>query len=946
MLECICVRLWSSCFFVRVHVQQLSAKKVAMSGTTRGQEPKTPDLLIRMLRLRPRPTSRKKLRQVDLAALVGVDTRTVQQWENGERLPSPESLQRLITAFVDEKIFLPGEEKAEALQLWEAVSQAYEDRPGIYRIYPPFDEQWFDILFKKRVQDLSAPPSSSSDAKSHETPGMVGAGLVPPRESPLISPRESPLIPPRHELVPAQHKTPTNVPTRLSSFIGRQSEMVEIQQLLTTTSLVTLTGSGGCGKTRLALQIATRQLDIYTDGVWFVELAALTEPSLVPYAVLTALTLSEQPDQTPLETLISFLSTKNALLVLDNCEHLIDACATFTETLLSSCPTLHILATSREALNIPGEAIWRVPSLSLPSLPPTTSTSHVATRESGHVSTHQSLSTLVSQSEAVQLFVERTRTILPHFTLTDQNAPAIVHICQRLDGLPLALELAAARTNVLSVEQIAERLEDRFLLLTAGRRTAIPRHQTLRAAIDWSYALLTEQEQTLFQRLSIFMGGCTLDAVESICADPAEENENGEERIKREEILDLLAGLVNKSLVMMEEQAETRYHLLETMIRYGWEQLEERKAQLSTAGRIIRPGMVGAELNPTPTIQQRHAHYYLAFVEQAEAKFRSSKREEVLELVQAEYENLRAAWQWSQLHNDDEQIAGRIAGALYWFWLHRGSCSEGRNWLEKTLPKLRAKEPGETLAKVLHGTGVLAWTQGDSATALVLAEEGLSVARQIGHTALLASSLRLLAHILLGRGELTTAQQFAQESVEQARASGDAWQQASSLNTLGKVLSAQRAYAEAEQLYTESITLFRTVGDNWELTEPLRNLGHAAFLQGAYERAANNYQQSIALCQELRGAWFLSRGLEGLATVLSAQSDYIRATTLLGAAETLRASVGASIMPAMRTDYEQTLATLQHQLDQPEYRKAWEQGQAMSAEQVIAYALADRQNNA
>src|SRR5215207_1535500 len=339
-----------------------------------------------------------------------------------------------------------------------------------------------------------------------------------------------------------------NLPLELSSFVGRERALAEVERSLENTRLLTLMGSGGCGKTRLALAVASELVGGLEDGVWLVELAPLADPSLVPQAVASTLGVREQPGRSLTETLCDYLRSKKMLLVLDNCEHLIEACATLAEALLRSCPELRVLATSREALGINGEVAWPVPSLSLPDV-----------RRLPDIES-------LPQYESARLFVERAVAVKPDFVLTEQNAAVVAQVCYRLDGIPLAIELAAARTKVLSVEEIADRLTESFALLSAGGRTARPRQHTLHATMDWSHELLSRKERTLFRRLSVFAGGFSLEAVESVCI--------GED-VERDEVLGLLSHLVDKSLVVArEEGGETRYRLLETVRQYGREKLE------------------------------------------------------------------------------------------------------------------------------------------------------------------------------------------------------------------------------------------------------------------------------------------------------------------------------------------------------------------------------------
>ena len=429
-----------------------------------------------------------------------------------------------------------------------------------------------------------------------------------------------------------------NLPLELSSFVGREKELAEVKRLLENNRLLTLTGSGGCGKTRLALAAAGELVEGFADGVWLVELASLADASLVPQAVASTLGVREQTGRSPTESLSDYLGSKRVLLVLDNCEHLVEACAELAEALLHSCPELRILATSREALGITGEVAWLVPSLSLPDL------RRLPAVES------------LYQYESARLFVERTTAVNPTFALTEQNASAVAQVCYRLDGIPLAIELAAARTKVLTVEQIAVRLDDSFGLLSAGSRTAMPRQRTLHATMDWSHELLPDEERALFRRLAVFAGGFTLEAAESVCS--------GED-LERDEVLDLLSHLVDKSLVVAwEVSGEARYRLLETVQQYAWEKLSE-------------PG-------ETERFRERHAGYYLALAEEAEPELKGAGQVAWLERLEWERDNLRAAMAWL-LERGALEEAARLGWALWLFWGIRAHFAEGRRWMEQAL---------------------------------------------------------------------------------------------------------------------------------------------------------------------------------------------------------------------------------------------------------------------
>ena len=426
---------------------------------------------------------------------------------------------------------------------------------------------------------------------------------------------------------------PNNLPRQLTSFIGREKEIAEVKRLFSTAYLVTLTGSGGAGKTRLALQVVADMVEGYPDGVWLAALAPIADPALVPKTVATAVGVPEQPGRDMTDTLLDALRPKALLLVLDNCEHLLAACRDLAAALLRTCPHLRILATSREGLGMPGETLWRVPSLSVPEdirhpLPP---------------------EELVLY-DAVRLFVDRAVAITPSFAVTYETAPAVARVCQRLDGIPLAIELAAARVKVLAVEQIAARLDDRFRLLTGGSQLVLPRHQTLRGAIDWSYNLLLESERVLLRRLSVFAGGWTLEAAESVCAGGS---------VEAAAILDLLTSLVDKSLVLAEtKRGEARYRLLETVRQYGNDRLQE-----------------AAELTD---LQRWHFDWYLGLAERAEPELGGPHEDVWGERLEEEHANLRSALEWGMTQDVNGEPVLRLAGALGYFWNRRAHVSEGR----------------------------------------------------------------------------------------------------------------------------------------------------------------------------------------------------------------------------------------------------------------------------
>jgi len=492
--------------------------------------------------------------------------------------------------------------------------------------------------------------------------------------------------------------SPNNLPVQLTSFIGRQKEMAEIKGLLNAARLVTLTGSGGCGKTRLSLQAAGEALTNFTHGVWLVELAPLADPGLVPQTLIAVLNLREDNQRASLQVLADYLRAKNILLVLDNCEHVIEACAQLSEALLQACPKLKILASSREALGIAGEMPYRVQSLKTPN--------------------PEQLPSLEALSEmaAVRLFLERAAIVKPDFTLTKDNAAFVAQICFRLDGIPLAIELAAARVKVLSPEQIAARLDDRFRLLTGGSRTALPRQQTLRAMIDWSYSLLSEPEKTLFRRLAVFVGGWTLEAAEQVCA--------GQNDILSHDILDLLTRLVDKSLVFSEEsRGEIRYHRLETIRQYAREKFFE-----TDEAEIIR---------------NQHLAYYVKFAEIAEGHMRGRARAAWTHRLEAEQDNLRTAMEWGLARNPESAL--RIAASLPVFWMAGGFSAEGFRWIQQSMveymEKIGEDEQPSLRAKGLGGLAFLYISLGDNTNGKRVAEQSVELFRQSQDKSGLAYSL-------------------------------------------------------------------------------------------------------------------------------------------------------------------------------------------------------------
>ena len=774
-----------------------------------------------------------------------------------------------------------------------------------------------------------------------------------------------------------------NLPIPLSSFIGRAQEIVQVKRLLSAARLVTMTGMGGCGKTRLALQVAAGLTNEYAAGVWLVELAALMDPSFVSQTVAASLGVCEQPCCTLTESLIDFLREKHLLLILDNCEHVIRACAELAELLLQACPHLVMLTTSREPLGIPGEFTFDVPAFALPE-------SRVPF----------SIETLM-RSEAVQLFVERAVAAQPRFQLTAENAAAVVQICRQLDGIPLAIELAAARIRTLTVEQIAARLaaHDRFDLLTVGSRMAMPRQQTLRGAVDWSYQLLGEKEQILFRRLAVFAGGWSLEAAEAICA---QEETKQKDEIHPSEMLDLLTQLASKSLFLVEERHnQARYRMLDTIRQYARDRLVESGEQ--------------------ERIRDRHLDFFCRWMEEAETHLRGPDQVVWFNRLEMEFDNLRAALEWSLEDGDGRaQVGLRLAAAEYWFWFLRDHRSEGRVWLDRVLAR---NLPASTAvqanrATVLCGAGFLATWERDLERASAISEESLALFRKLGDEGGVGRALYNLALVANHREDYGRGSEFAEASAVLLRKVGDKGNLAWSLNALGDAALRQKNYAGAGESYREALALSREIGDITSIAWLLPDISQVLQFQGEYERAIPLLEESMDLFQKLGGKTGIPYTLAQLGQVALHQGDYEKAEAwceeslsdlrelgytesihwpldllgitacrrgqfdraaaffkealtankrfgyrqgiaenlsglgavgvelgqlesavkLFGAAEALLEVIGTDLGPADREQYDRYVAQACDQLDEETFASLWAEGRALPVEQAIDYA--------
>jgi predicted ATPase/class 3 adenylate cyclase len=738
-----------------------------------------------------------------------------------------------------------------------------------------------------------------------------------------------------------------NLPVQLTSFIGREKELAEVKNLLQETHVLTLTGPGGTGKTRLSLQLAAEVLKEFPDGVWLVELAPLADPSLVIPTVASTLGVREQPGRTILDALIDYVRAKNMLLLLDNCEHLIETCAQLTNTLLRAAARLKIVATSRESLGIAGETAYRVPSFPLPK--------------------EQQFHDMeaLSQNDCIRLFVDRALAAYPSFHLKEKSALAIADICRRLDGIPLAIELAAARTKVFPPEEIASRLDDRFRLLTGGSRTALERHQTLFALIEWSHNLLLEAERILLRRLAVFAGGWSFAAAQAVCGEAIDDD-----------LLNLLTHLVDKSLVAVEKETEeARYRLPETIRQYARDKLFE-------AGEAEK-------------VRDRHLEFFLQFAEGAESKLRSAEQLEWLERVETEYDDLRTALAWS-LERGKSNTALRLAGALYYFWVLRGNFSEGYKWLNDALAlsereQSRRVASGETAslthaevaqrAKALYGLGMFCLGTLDVKSAHKTVEDSLRLWRQLEDKWWTAVALELAA-LILTMHDFQAALAYLEEGIALAREIEDPWPLAVCLIRMGDALKPRGEEAAAHPFLEEGVALARSIGDKNVLSEGLRELGSLYYAEGNLTAAISLTEEALANARAIGSLLSIFLALFQLVIISCLQNDLVKAQSycleiwalgketgsplvavfalitfglvasfgeqagkgvrLLAAVETLVRQLGmmfgiAEGDPVFRV-YKQALEKARAQLGPAAFEAAWAEGQQMTLEQALALA--------
>jgi predicted ATPase/DNA-binding winged helix-turn-helix (wHTH) protein len=760
-----------------------------------------------------------------------------------------------------------------------------------------------------------------------------------------------------------------NLPAQTTPFIGREDAIRAVKGILSNTHvrLLTLSGVGGTGKTRLALQATAEMVDEFEQGVYFVPLAALSDAALVLPTIAKVFDVREVTGRPLQEQLQDYLREKQMLLVLDNFEQVIDAAPRITD-LLTAAPRLKVLVTSREVLRLSGETNYPVPPLSLPDpkrLPPLER---------------------FTQYDAVKLFIERALAVKPAFAVTNQNAAAVVEICHRLEGLPLAIELAAARVRVLPPQRMLVELSHRLSFLIGGARDLPARQKTLRSTIDWSHALLTGDEQQLFRRLAVFVGGCALEAIEAIC--------NIEPNLS---VLETVESLVGKSLVKQTEaRGEPRFAMLETIREYA-------RDRLIAAGDEER-------------VRERHRDYFLSLAEQAEPKLMGAEQGAWLQRLEEEYENLRAGLDWSLIEVGSGGSL-RLCGALHQFWFVRGHHSEGREWCLRALGKTGAEERTSERAKALNVAGVLARRQGDYPAARALGEESLAIQRQLGDRRGMATSLHDLGNVAMRQGDFASARALYEESLSISRELGDRAGIGSSLNDLGNVamehsfaralyeeslaisrelgdrmgiaselhnlgrvamaqgdIASARAlfeeslaisrelgnrmgishslaalgtmafekgdYPAAGALYEESLAISRNLGNRLGIAHTLDNLGEVAFEQRDYPAARKLYEQGLVIWRELGNRAGIANSLEGLAPVVAALGDSLRAARLWGAAERLREEIGSSLPPNERPQYDRCVVAARAVLkDDAAFDRAWQEGGALTLKQAMELAL-------
>jgi predicted ATPase/DNA-binding winged helix-turn-helix (wHTH) protein len=683
-----------------------------------------------------------------------------------------------------------------------------------------------------------------------------------------------------------------NLPAQLNSFIGREREIAELKELLRTSRLLTLTGTGGTGKSRLSLQVAYDLLGEYRDGVWLVELAPVADARRVSQAVASVLGVKEDAGRPVLEALVRYVRERRLLLILDNCEHLTQACAELAKLLLQSGAGVKILASSREYLQINGEFTYPVPALAVPSAQQAHACEALAT------------------NEAVRLFVDRAVAVQHGFHVTEQNCTAVAEICRRLDGIPLAIELAAARVRALSPEQIAVRLNECFKLLTGGDTTALPRQQTLRASIDWSYDLLSIPEREFLRRLSVFAGGWTVEAAEAVCA-------GGD--VQRPQVLDLLTGLVEKSLVSIDANGE-RYHLLETVRQYGLELLAA-----SGEGDAVR---------------ERHLSYYHDLAVAADTELRGPAQAVWMARLDAERENLLSAHAWCDYAANGAEVGLRLARMSKMYWISRGFLGLGHRIAVEALARGGAQQRNEQRCAALFIAGQYDSLMGRYGDAQRFLKESLAIARELRDKQRIAHALQPLGLACLGEGNLAQARSHLEEALALARELGNKRELAAALCVLGQLYRIEGALDEAEPLYEDALVLARELGDQESLAIGLLNLAMVAICRCSEERAREMLLEATSIASAI-GSQRVGLSIMEVAAGMGALcEDWERAAAFFGAAEAQTGSTGIHRDPADEAFLAPLIEKARNALGPVQFRAAKASGGALSYDEAISEARA------
>jgi predicted ATPase/class 3 adenylate cyclase len=699
--------------------------------------------------------------------------------------------------------------------------------------------------------------------------------------------------------LPAQFPTlrslevfPNNLPAQLTSFVGRDRELREVKELIRSAHLLTLTGPGGTGKTRLAIHVAADLLEDFPHGIWLVELATVSDPDLIPETIAAALNIRQEADAPLLGTITNFLRQKKLLLIPDNCEHLVARCADIAGALIRACPELRILATSRAALLVAGEKIYSVPAL-------------------GAVRPAARSAEELAEFDSVRLFIDRAQAVKPGFSPNLEELRLVAEICWRLDGIPLAIELAAARLKVLSLSEIARRLEDRFHLLTGGSRTALPHQQTLRALIDWSYELLSPSEQMLLRRLAVFARGRSLEAVEVICSGDGVESYD---------VLDLLSQLVDKSLVSMEpeEDGTPRYFLLESVWDYGRAKLEE-----SGEAKAIR---------------DKHLAYFLKLAREAEPQLVGPDQVKWIEALEIEEINLRFAVDWSLEDESRTALGLELAAALGRFWEVRGNLKIGRDYYAELLAKPAAQSRNVARAMALFGAGRLAWCQEDNPTALRHYDEALSIYREIGNRFMTAMTLGQMAFVFRSEGNAEESVVRLEEGWPIALKLKNEQLRAIMLSGKGSIASDNGDLESARAMKEEALAVYRQFGDLWVIGLIAWSLARIVILQKDFVAGRAYLSEAVSVAQKLGNRWVIPYLLEGFASLALGEEKAERAATLFAASDALRAAMAISQSPTERTTFQNDLSQVRARLSAAEFNQAWKTGVEFSAEKALEIA--------